>query len=104
MLVAPALPTNDPKNTFTAGGGLGRKLRFAAIRAILQVPHPYHCTLQRQSVCSQGGPASRYLCKLVSTRAITLTLQKQVSCPCGSDCLSKGIYGYEVQMAAMRRS
>ena len=36
-LVAPALPTNDPKNSWSTGGGLGRKLRFAAVRAILQV-------------------------------------------------------------------
>ena len=37
MLVAPALPTNDPQNSWSTGGGLGRKLRFAAVRAILQV-------------------------------------------------------------------
>ena len=37
VLVAPALPTNDPKNSWSTGGGLGRKLRFAATRAILQV-------------------------------------------------------------------
>ena len=40
VLVAPALPTNDPKNSWSTGGGLGRKLRFAAVRAILQVPIP----------------------------------------------------------------
>ena len=38
-MVAPALPTNDPKNSWSTGGGLGRKLRFAAVRAILQVRH-----------------------------------------------------------------
>ena len=37
MLVAPALPTNDPQNSWSTGGGLGRKLRSAAVRAILQV-------------------------------------------------------------------
>ena len=39
VLVAPALPTNDPKNSWSTGGGLGRKLRFAAVRWILQVHH-----------------------------------------------------------------
>lgn len=34
--MAPALPTNDPKNSWSTGGGLGRKLRFAAVRGILQ--------------------------------------------------------------------
>ena len=48
MLVAPALPTNDPKNSWSTGGGLGRKLRFAAVRAILQV----HCLRAPVVVCT----------------------------------------------------
>ena len=54
VLVAPALPTNDPKNSWSTGGGLGRKLRFAAVRAILQV-HPA-CIYIRRAVASPFQP------------------------------------------------
>lgn len=36
MLVAPAVPTNDPKSSLSRRAGLIRKLRFAVVRAILK--------------------------------------------------------------------
>ncbi|CAL8466073.1 g5609 [Coccomyxa elongata] len=40
VLVAPAVPTNNPKNSWSRRGGLGRTLRLAATRAILQLDGP----------------------------------------------------------------
>ena len=55
MLVAPALPTNDPQNSWSTGGGLGRKLRFAAVRAILQVSSSSICTQMSILFCMEAN-------------------------------------------------
>ena len=87
MLVAPALPTNDPKNSWSTGGGLGRKLRFAAVRAMLQVH--ILCKKLREHLPSQTAAQSHcthismccvYYCVLESGQGALSALDMRIIC------------------------
>lgn len=53
VLVAPAVPTNNPKNSWSRRGGLGRTLRLAATRAVLQVPSKHW--IKAPVICPVGA-------------------------------------------------